>query len=416
MLIEDKFIPTFSSFGWDIEEEKFAKVRKVLADLRHNRANKSIPIFSIIDSVDDLDEIIDNSKFFTNAKDKTEEFILIGTGGSSLGAEAFIEAIEVNKKYNFHVLDNINSSDLTILLKNINYKNVKVLAISKSGNTLETISLLLIICEWLQSNQQDLRNKVMVMSDVDNIKKRNLILDLAKLKNIKTIKHISNVGGRFSSLTSTGLLPAVIMGADPYAIRESSQKTLDFILEDKNFRMLGSSLFIDKTINVKKLNCVISYGGFLAPMVRWYRQLWAESLGKNGQGNFFISAEGTKDQHSQLQMWLDGPNIGLYTFLVSSQEKKYPNIPDFGFAPWLSNYTLSDLLNIMAISTYDSLKEKNRPVRMINIPNRSVESIASLMTIYLVEVLLVAKLLNINPYDQPAVEDIKVNTLSRLNN
>ena len=70
----------------------------------------------------------------------------------------------------------------------------------------------------------------------------------------------------------------------------------------------------------------------------------------------------------------------------------------------------------MAISTYDSLKEKNRPVRMINIPNRSVESIASLMTIYLVEVLLVAKLLNINPYDQPAVEDIKVNTLSRLNN
>ena len=111
----------------------------------------------------------------------------------------------------------------------------------------------------------------------------------------KTIKHISNVGGRFSSLTSTGLLPAVIMGADPYAIRESSQKTLDFILEDKNFRMLGSSLFIDKTINVKKLNCVISYGDFLAPMVRWYRQLWAESLGKNGQGNFFISAEGTKD-------------------------------------------------------------------------------------------------------------------------
>ena len=120
MLKEDKFIPTFSSFGWNIEEENFAKVRRVLADLRHNRANKSIPIFSIIDSVDDLDEIIDNSKFFTNAKDKTEEFILIGTGGSSLGAEAFIEAIEVDKKYNFHVLDNINSSDLTILLKKIN--------------------------------------------------------------------------------------------------------------------------------------------------------------------------------------------------------------------------------------------------------------------------------------------------------
>ena len=81
----------------------------------------TIPIFSIIDSVDDLDEIIDNTKFFTNAEDKTEEFILIGTGGSSLGAEAFIEAMETDKKYNFHVLDDINSSALTILLKKINY-------------------------------------------------------------------------------------------------------------------------------------------------------------------------------------------------------------------------------------------------------------------------------------------------------
>ena len=91
-------------------------------------------------------------------------------------------------------------------------------------------------------------------------------------------------------------------------------------------------------------------------------------------------------------MWLDGPNIGIFTFLVSDLVTKSPSIPYFKSAPWLSRYALSELLKIMAMSTYDSLKLKNRPVRMINIPNRSVESVASLMTIYLVEVLLVAEL------------------------
>ena len=414
MLKEDKFLPTFSNFGWKIEEKEFEKAKNILASFREKRSNKRIPIFSIIDSDDDLDAITKNSKFFKNDSNKMEEFILIGTGGSSLGAEALMSAIDDNNKLNYHILNNLDSSKINSLLKQIEFKNFKVLAISKSGNTTETISLLLIICNWLQAKGLPIENHIMIMSDLKTINRKNIILDLARSKKIKTIEHESDVSGRFSSLTSTGLLPAAILGADPYRIRGSSRKALDYILDESNFMKFGSSIFADKSIHAKKLNCVMNYGSFLNPFVKWYRQLWAESLGKNGKGLFFISAEGSVDQHSQLQMWLDGPNIGIFTFLVSDLVTKSPSIPYFKSAPWLSRYALSELLKIMAMSTYDSLKLKNRPVRMINIPNRSVESVASLMTIYLVEVLLVAELLNVNPYDQPAVEDIKVNTLSRL--
>lgn len=414
MSTEDKFLPTFSRFSWDIKEAEFEKVKNILASLRQKRSNELIPIFSIIDSDNDLDDIIDNSKFFTNEEDNIEEFLLIGTGGSSLGAEALIRAINVNKKLNFHVLDNLNSSKLSSLFKQIEFKKFKVLAISKSGNTIETISLLLIICDWLTAKGFSIKNHVMVMTDMENKKKQNIILDLARSKNIKTVEHASSIGGRFSSLTATGLLPAVIMGANPYLIRESARRTLDYILDENNFFKFGSSIFADKSVNTKKLNCVINYGDFLGPLVKWYRQLWAESLGKDGQGTYFVSAEGSIDQHSQLQMWLDGPNIGLYTFLISNTDKEGPSIPNTKNTPWLSDYTVGELLEIMAMSTYDSLKSKNRPLRIVNIPNRSVEAIASLMTIFLVEVLCVSELLNINPYSQLAVEDIKINILARL--
>ena len=136
---------------------------------------------------------------------------------------------------------------------------------------------------------------------------------------------------------------------------------------------------------------------------------------KKRQWYFFVSAKGPVDQHSQMQMWLDGPNIGLYSILLSSSDDAKINIPQSKFLPWSRSYTLDNLSNVMAYAAYDSLKSKNRPVRMINMPSRNSESIASLMVIFLVEVLVLAELKKINPYGQAAVEDIKVKTFSRLN-
>ena len=301
------------------------------------------------------------------------------------------------------------------MLEKVEARKTKILAVSKSGNTIETISLLLILCEWMLARGNNLKNSILVMSERKLENKKNIILDIAKEKNISSVRHTESIGGRFSSLTSTGLLPATVMGANPFLIRKSARTTLDYILEEKNFFKLGSGSFGDHLSNSNKLNCIMSYGDFLDPLIRWYRQLWSESLGKKGNGIFFVSAKGPVDQHSQMQMWLDGPNIGLYSILLGSSDDAKINIPQSKFLPWSRSYTLDNLSNVMAHATYDSLKSKKRPVRMINMPSRNSESIASLMVIFLVEVLILAELKNINPYGQPAVEDIKVKTLNRLN-
>lgn len=411
----ERNIPNFNSFGWEVKKNKREKIINVLENFRDKRQKKSIPIFSIIDSDDDLQDIIETSKFFINPDTELNDFILLGTGGSTLGAEALIEPLEKNNNINFHVIDNIETNKLLNLLEKVEASKTKILAVSKSGNTIETISLLLILCEWMLARGINLKNSVLVMSERKLANKKNIILDIAKEKNISSVRHAEYIGGRFSSLTSTGLLPATVMGANPFLIRKSARTALDYILEEKFFFKLGSGFFWDDLPNSNKLNCIMSYGDFLDPLIRWYRQLWSESLGKKGNGIFFVSAKGPVDQHSQMQMWLDGPNIGLYSILLSSSEDEKINIPQSKFLPWSRSYSLDNLSNVMAHATYDSLKFKKRPVRMINMPSRNPESIASLMVIFLVEVLILAELKNINPYGQPAVEDIKVKTLNRLN-
>ena len=411
----ERNIPNFNSFGWEVEKNKREEIINVLEHFRHKRKKNTIPIFSIIDSDDDLQDIIQTSKFFISPDIELNDFILLGTGGSTLGAESLIEPLKKNNNINFHVIDNIETNKLLNLLKKIEASKTKILAVSKSGNTIETISLLLILCEWMLERGINLKNSVLVMSERRLESKKNIILDIAKEKNISSVRHEESIGGRFSSLTSTGLLPATIMGANPFLIRKSARTTLDYILEEKNFFNLGSGFFLNDLSYTKKLNCIMGYGDFLEPLIRWYRQLWSESLGKKGNGIFFISAKGPVDQHSQMQMWLDGPNIGLYSILLSSSDDVKINIPQSKFLPWSRNYTLDNLSNVMACAAYDSLKSKNRPVRMINMPTRNSESIASLMVIFLVEVLVLAELKKINPYGQAAVEDIKVKTFSRLN-
>ena len=128
-----------------------------------------------------------------------------------------------------------------------------------------------------------------------------------------------------------------------------------------------------------------------------------------------LSGKGSLDQHSQLQMWLDGPNIGNYTFLKVNNHNGY-KIPISKVSPWLSGLSLGEILNIMAESTYDALKENGRAVRSISIPEISAESVSSLMSMFILEVLVVAELLNVDPYTQNAVEAIKINTFKRLKN
>ena len=401
----------FNSSGWQVNEDLLKKTNNIISSFKLKREAKEIPIFSIIDSDDDLEEIINDSIFFIS--NQLKDFILIGTGGSSLGANSFIQANKYNalsKNINFHILDNLDPNSVAKIFNSIEPSTSKFLAVSKSGKTTETIALLLIVINWLITKKIKVEESIMVLCLENNNEFQELI-EIAKEYNLKIVQH-EKIGGRFSALTSTGLLPATIMGLDPYSIRQAAREALNNAFDNNNF-ILNSAIF-SSNLNLKNnLNCVISYGDALSPLVAWYKQLWNESLGKDAKGTFLLTGKGSLDQHSQLQMWLDGPNIGNYTFLKVNNNNGY-KIPKSNISPWLSGFSLGEILNIMAESTYDALGENGRAVRSISIPDISVESISSLMVTFILEVLVVAELLGVDPYTQNAVEAIKINTSKRL--
>ena len=403
----------FNSANWEIDNELLNKTNDILFKFRNDIKSNKIPIFSLINSDEDIEEIIRNAKYFTS--NKLTDFILIGTGGSSLGAEALIQANfnnHKNKKINFHVLNTLDSNSVSKVLDTINPKTSKFLAISKSGKTTETVALLLVVINWLSSNSIKIENAGMVMCEDIN----NHANDLMKIVNqygLKVIQH-ENIGGRFSVLSSTGLLPAAIMGIDPYSIRNAARRSLRNIFENTSF-ILSSSVFSRVNNMGGKLNCIIHYGDALASFVSWYKQLWNESLGKASKGSFLLTGKGSIDQHSQLQMWLDGPNIANYTFIKVEKSEGYKILSD-DKELLLSGLTLETLQNIMADSTYTALKDNNRSVRMISISEITVESVVELMVKLILEVLVVAELTDVDPYTQNAVEKIKINISKRLKN
>ncbi|MDB9762572.1 hypothetical protein OAC06_07135 [Alphaproteobacteria bacterium] len=411
MYKDKKYI--FNSSGWQVSDDLQKKTNSIITSLRNKRDDKKIPIFSIIDSDLDLEEIIHNAKFFTDKQLKN--FVLIGTGGSSLGADSFIRAHKYHhgdQSIGFHILDNLDPNAVSQIFDVIEPSTAKFLAVSKSGKTTETIALLLIVINWLILKNIKVKESIMIMCEEQSDEFQELI-EIAKEYNLKIVQH-QKIGGRFSSLTSTGLLPATVMGMNPYMIRKSARDSLNNVFNNNNF-IIKSALFSNNFNEQSNLNCVISYGDALSPLVAWYKQLWNESLGKDSKGTFLLSGKGSLDQHSQLQMWLDGPNIGNYTFLKVNNNNGH-KIPKSEIAPWLSGLSLGEILNTMAESTYDALKENRRAVRSISIPDISAETIASLMVTFMLEVLVVAELLNVEPYTQNAVEAIKINTFKRLKN
>jgi len=411
MYKDKKYI--FNSSGWQVSDDLQKKTNSIITSLRNKRDDKKIPIFSIIDSDLDLEEIIHNAKFFTDKKLKN--FVLIGTGGSSLGADSFIRAHKYHhgdQSIGFHILDNLDPNAVSQIFDVIEPSTAKFLAVSKSGKTTETIALLLIVINWLILKNIKVKESIMIMCEEQSDEFQELI-EIAKEYNLKIVQH-QKIGGRFSSLTSTGLLPATVMGMNPYMIRKSARDSLNNVFNNNNF-IIKSALFSNNFNEQSNLNCVISYGDALSPLVAWYKQLWNESLGKDSKGTFLLSGKGSLDQHSQLQMWLDGPNIGNYTFLKVNNNNGH-KIPKSEIAPWLSGLSLGEILNTMAESTYDALKENRRAVRSISIPDISAETIASLMVTFMLEVLVVAELLDVDPYTQNAVEAIKINTFKRLKN
>ena len=364
------------------------------------KANKIAPL-NIAFKSDDLLEI---QSLTESVLKNFKRIVILGVGGSSLGGKT-LNAIANNSSVKIDFLESIDGNTIAKKLDEIDLRNSFFVVISKSGETIETICQTLIIIEKFRENIGNDFSKNFIFITQD---KNNNIARIAEEINAKTYYHPSDIGGRFSYLTIVGLLPAAFAGLDLSKIRNGAKNLLN------NF--LNSNLeedYISKICSIQLYlfdqgffsNVVMPYIDTLKDFTDWYRQLWAESLGKNGFGSTPINSMGTVDQHSQLQLYLDGPKDKFFTFITKKTHKVDFVISDVKNCPTrFGGKKLSQIMEIEQNTTIEILDKQNLPIRVLEINELNEESLSALMMQMFLETILIAKVKNINPFDQPSVE------------
>lgn len=344
--------------------------------------------------------------------------LVLGTGGSSLGAKALYETLHYDSaaKREIVFLDNVDPKPFELLKKRKNFKNLGILLISKSGSTPETMAQTLFTIELLSNKigKTSLKNHILCITEP----KDSPLTRLAKENNLHCLDHDKLLGGRFSVLSKVGLSPYILGGGDASLFQCGVEKTLNHIMKSDNppfASFLTMHTALAKFHNIKSVVTMI-YGDAWRYVPDWFTQLWAESLGKNGLGTMPIGSLGTQDQHSLLQMFLDGPQDKLFTILISkSYGKSTPLSTQDPDLQYLNQHTLGQLIETEAWATVRTLIEKGYPVRVIHTDNFSVEPLGAVMLNWMIETALQAELWGLNAFDQPAVEYGKKLTKTFLN-
>ncbi len=326
---------------------------------------------------------------------KYDEFNLIGMGGSILGAQAIYNFLSHKIKKKFFFYNNLQNIRIT----KSNKKRLNII-ISKSGNTLETLSNLNLIL----SKQK--RNKNLIITE----KKNNILRVLANKLQSDVIDHKNYIGGRYSVLSEVGMVPAELMG-----LNEKKFKRLNYLVKNKtfiNFLIKNVSSIHSNIIKGKK-NCVIlNYDEKLNNFLKWYQQLSAESLGKKGKGFFPIISTMPKDNHSLLQLYLDGPKNNFFSFFFSRDRNqfKFNNAFIIDGLENLKKKSLDQVMYAQNKATQNVFNKKKLSFRSFEIKNKSEETLGELFTFFILETLMLSSLLNVNPINQPSVELIKIET------
>tara|TARA_B100002051_G_scaffold270923_1_gene304675 strand:- start:281 stop:1453 length:1173 start_codon:yes stop_codon:yes gene_type:complete len=323
------------------------------------------------------------------------EVNIVGMGGSILGTEAIYDFLKHKVKKKFIFFNNIKFKNITKNKK----KNLNLI-ISKSGNTLETI------CNFNLLLHKQKKNKNVILCE----KKNNYLSLLGKKLKAEIFEHKNYIGGRYSVLSETGMLPAELMG-----LNEKKFKKFNYLIKNKHFinNLIQNVIAIFNYIKVGKTNSVIlNYDQKSNNLFKWYQQLTAESLGKNGKGVFPIISSMPKDSHSLLQLYLDGPKNNFYTFF-SVREKKSQKLNSktlFDNYSILKNKNLYEILDSQKKATENIFRKKKIPFRSFEIIDRSEETLGELFSFFILETILLGYLLKVNPFNQPKVELVKKET------
>ena len=320
---------------------------------------------------------------------------LIGMGGSILGAKAIYNFLKNKIKKKFLFIDDIKIYNQKKFIK----KKFKInLIISKSGNTLETI---INTHNILKKNDKN----IFITENNNNYLKKLAL----KLKS-EIINHNNYIGGRFSVLSEVGMLPAELMGFNSRNFRQ-----LNNLVQNKKFlnTLISNVEIILHYIKKKKQNSIIiNYDDSLNSFFEWYQQLVAESLGKKNTGVLPIISNMPKDNHSVMQLYLDGFKNNFYSIFFSHGNKIKNNITHDYLHPYkfLTHYNTNDILLFKKKATENIFNKKNIPFRSFTLKKRDEKTLGELFCFFILETILLGRCMNINPYDQPSVELIKNET------
>ena len=367
------------------QQKKNKKIKQLLNETLKNRN----------EVVKSLDKKYKNSyKINKLRKFKTSKnFKIIGMGGSTLGAQAIYDFLKPKIKKNFEFIDNLQP-----IRKKKDNKNYTNFIISKSGNTIETIANSNILIKKKDKNIFITENK------------NNYLYLLAQKLKAEIIHHNNYIGGRYSVLSEVGMLPAEFMG-----LKTNNFKQLNNLIKNKNYLncLISNVSSIIKFAKNKKYNSIIiNYDENSETIFKWYQQLVAESLGKKNQGILPIISNMPKDNHSVMQLYLDGFKNNFFTFFYVHEKNSYKinNNLVMSSQKFLRNKNFSQIIYSQKKATENVFRRKKIPFRSFEIKKRDEKTLGELFCFFILETILIGKYLKLNPYDQPAVELIKKET------
>jgi glucose-6-phosphate isomerase len=352
-----------------------------------------------------------------------KNLVLLGIGGSALGTETIFNALlhpfhnydkkVRGKKPRYFIVDNIDPHKINAIIETIRPEMEKTLliVISKSGETPETISQFMIFKELMKTKNSDFHERVVLITD----KEKGILNKIAKEDGYRTLIVPDGVGGRFSVLTPVGLFPAITMGIDVDTIMDGAQAMFTHIknktgIENMAFTLAATLYSMDK--EGKSIHVIMPYCERLSGFADWFRQLEGESLGKGGKGPTPTKSVGVTDQHSQLQLYIDGPKDKCVLFFYSAQDKRpipdsFPYLDD---VKYLAGKDLRELFLAEFQGTGLSLTDAGTPNLTLNVEEINSYTLGVLFALFEMVILYLGVLYKVNAFDQPGVEQGKIYT------
>jgi len=332
---------------------------------------------------------------------------IIGMGGSILGAEAINNFLEKKIKKKVYFFNDLDSEKILKFKKNNQLNKILFLIISKSGSTIETLSNLF----FLKIIKKKTKNIILIAE-----KNNNSLVELSKKFNLFYIEHKNYIGGRYSIFSEVGIIPALLMGLNATKLRSN---IMMFLKNKEKLFLKDSSVKLAYLLNSNKINSLVflNYSSELNKFLYWCQQLIAESLGKKGKGFLPVISNVPKDHHSLLQLYLDGPKNKLFhIFSIEKKIKQKINVKKYtGKKNFLHNKTIEQVKNAQRKSLIKAFNKNQIPYREFKIKQIDEVVLGELFSYFILETVIIGKLLKINPFDQPAVEQVKTFTKKLLN-